>query len=366
MKNSLLSFVIAFISFTINSQTRHFETLIDIETSAVLSQGNTGTCWSFSTSSFLESEIIRLTGKHIDLSEMFQVRTTYPKKAENYIMRQGKAQFGQGGLAHDVINSVRDYGLVPLSAYSGLANNEDTYNHSELFAVLKSMLNTYVDNPAKKLSPQWKQAVSGILDVYLGEIPKSFTYKGKTYTPKRFLEITTINPDDYISLTSFTNAPFYSSFILNIPDNFSNGSFYNIPIDKLISTIDNALKKGYTVALDTDVSEPTFSAKHGIAFIPENPSDNNKGLTEIIKEKTITQDYRQQEFENFDTTDDHLMHIVGKLKDQNGTIYYKVKNSWGSNGDRVKHGGYIYMSTSFLKLKTISILVHKDAFPTKK
>lgn len=351
---AILSFVCSF------SQNYEFKETINLEHLPVISQDITGTCWSYSTSSFLESEIIRLTGKHIDLSEMYQVRTTYPKKAENFVMRQGKAQFSQGGLSHDVINSAADYGLVPVSVFTGLSEDEKKHNHSEMEMVLNSMLKTYIDNPGRSLSPKWKQAVSSILDIYLGEIPSKFEYEGKEYSPMSFMKMTKINPSEYLTVTSFTQAPFYEKFILNIPDNFSNGSMYNLPLNEFIAVIDNALEKGYTLALDADVSEPTFSAKYGVAFIPENEDDEKTGLAEIIEEKNITQEYRQQEFENFNTTDDHLMHIVGKLTDQKGNVYYKVKNSWGTNEKRVTNGGYVYFSVSYMKAKAISVLLHKD------
>jgi bleomycin hydrolase len=340
-----------------------FKTLIDIDATPVISQGRTGTCWSFSTSSFLESEIIRLTGNPMDLSEMYTVRNTYPKKAENYIFRQGKAQFSEGGLAHDVINAVKENGLVPAEVFSGLFNQEKTYNHAELEPVLKAMLDTYISNPAGKLSSKWRDAVEAILDIYIGKNISSFSYSGKNYTPKSFLKETKINPDDYISITSYTHQPFYSKFILNIPDNWSNGSFYNLPLDEFINTIDNALKNGYTVALDCDVSERTFSSKDGVAIIPEDSSNNIKALQGVYPEKQITQAYRQEEFENYDTTDDHLMHITGMLTDQNGTKYYKVKNSWGTDPRRNANGGYIYMSESYVRLKSISILLNRQALP---
>lgn len=338
-----------------------FKTIIDLEATPVISQGNTGTCWSFSSTSFLESEIIRLTGNQIDLSEMYTVRNTYPKKAENFVMRQGKAQFSEGGLAHDVMNSVAEYGLVPNSAYSGLLFNETNHNHAELSAVLRSMVETYVDNPGRKLSKKWKAAVEAVLSVYMGKNPESFEYEGKTYTPKEFLEMTKLNTNDYVSITSFAHAPFYSKFILNIPDNWSNGSFYNVPLNEMMSTLDNALENGFTVELDCDVSERTFSSKHGVAVIPENAENNKEALTAIYSEKQITQEYRQDEFENYTTTDDHLMHITGILKDQNGTKYYKVKNSWGTDASRNANGGYVYFSESYMRLKAISITVHKDA-----
>lgn len=362
MKTRFICIALLGLAFNGYSQKYEFQTIKDIEATSIISQDKTGTCWSFSTTSFLESEIIRTTGKKIDLSEMYNVRNTYPKKATNYIMRQGKAQFGEGGLNHDVINSVRDFGLVPQSVYSGLVQNEPSHNHSEMVAVLESMLKTYVSNPAKKLSPHWKESVSAILDIYIGKNITEFTFEGKKYTPMSFLEMTKINPASYITITSYTNQPFYKPFLLEIPDNFSNGLFYNLPLEEYIQNIDNALENGFTVALDSDVSESTFSGKNGIAVIPSNIDDEKTILTEIKPEKNISQEYRQQEFENLNTTDDHLMHIVGKVKDQNGTIYYKVKNSWGTSG---KNDGFVYMSVSYMKLKSISVLLHKDALSKK-
>lgn len=362
IKNTLFFFGILLSLSTLQAQEPYkFTEVIDLETTPVISQGRTGTCWSFSSTSFLESEIIRLTGKQIDLSEMYTVRNTYPKKADNFVMRQGKAQFSEGGLAHDVLNSVAEYGLVPNTVFSGLFVNETSHNHAELSAVLRSMVETYVDNPGKKLSNKWRGAIDAVLSNYMGENPVSFDYEGKNYTPKSFLEITKVNPIDYVSITSFTHAPFYSEFILNIPDNWSNGSFYNLPIDDVLKTIDAALEKGFTIALDCDVSERTFSSKSGVAVIPKSSEHNKDALEGVYPEKMITQEYRQEEFENFTTTDDHLMHITGMLKDQNGTKYYKVKNSWGTDASRTAHGGYVYFSESYMRLKTISITVHKDA-----
>ena len=357
MKKIFLSVLLIFVVLTGFSQAYEFQTVKEINCTPVLSQGITGTCWSFSTTSFLESEIIRLTGKSIDLSEMYTVRNTYTKKAENYVLRQGKAQFSEGGLAHDVINSVSQYGLVPNAFYTGL-NGSDKHNHTELQALLEGMLKVFVENPGKKLSPQWKDAIQAVLDVYLGKNPTEFTYEGKKYTPQTFLSVTKINPKAYVSLSSFTNEPFYKSFILNVPDNFSNGSFYNLPLDEFIKAIDEALDKGYTLSLDCDVSEPTFSGKNGLAVIPENEADVKSILTEIKPEKIISQEYRQQEFENLTTQDDHLMHIVGKVKDQKGNLYYKVKNSWGNTSGK---DGFMYMSVSYMRLKALSILVHQDA-----
>lgn len=358
-----LLFVLLFAGSPQAQEAYRFTAEIDLATTPVISQGRTGTCWSFSTSSFLESEIMRLTGKQIDLSEMYTVRHTYPKKAENYVMRQGKAQFSEGGLAHDVIRSVAEFGMVPQAAYSGLDSESDTHNHAELVAVLEAMLATYVSAPGGSLSPQWKPAVEAVLDVYLGAVPETFTYDGKTYTPLRFLEETKIEPNDYLTLTSFSHAPFYETFILNIPDNWSNGSFYNLPLSDFMATVDHALENGFTVELDCDVSERSFSAKDGVAVVPLATEHTVKALQGIYPEREVTQAYRQQEFENYTTTDDHLMHITGTVRDQNGTKYYKVKNSWGTDASRNANGGYVYFSEAYMKLKAISVMVHKEALP---
>ena len=366
MRRVILFLGIAFTSHSLQAQDPYkFKEEINLNATPVISQGFTGTCWSFSTSSFLESEIIRLTGKQIDLSEMYNVRHTYVKKANNYVMRQGMAQFAQGALAHDVINSIKENGLVPNEVYSGLYPNEAKHNHAELELVVKAMLDTYIKKPGGELSNKWGPAVEAVLDTYLGKKVNKFTYEGKEYTPQSFLEITKIQPDNYVSIASFSHAKFYDQFILNVPDNFSNGSFYNVPLDEMIATLDNALKNGYTVELDCDMSEKTFSSKDGIAVIPEDEANNEKALKAIYPEKKITQEYRQQEFENYNTTDDHLMHITGVLKDQKGNKYYKVKNSWGSGNERTTNGGYMYFSESYMRLKAISIMVHKDAVPKK-
>lgn len=340
-----------------------FETVIDLDATPVESQGITGTCWSFSTSSFLESEIMRISGKQIDLSEMYSVRNTYPKKAWNYVMRQGKAQFSEGGLAHDVINVVKLHGLVPQQAYSGLEAGSDKHNHAEMVAVIKAMLDTYIDNPGRSLSANWKMAVESVLDTYLGKRPAEFIYDGKSYTPESFLQMTKLNPEDYVSITSFDHLPYYQQSILNIPDNFSNGTFYNLPLNEFMQVIDAALESGYTLSLDCDVSERGFSSKNGVAIVPQDASITAKAWTAIYPEVAVDQQLRQQTFESFSTTDDHLMHITGTLKDQKGNVYYKVKNSWGTSEDRTAFGGYVYFSESYMRLKSISVMVHKDALP---
>lgn len=342
------------------SQAYEFKTLIDIDATRVIDQGRSATCWSFSTSSFLESEIMRKTGKVIDLSEMYSVRHTYSVKSWNYVMRQGKAQFHGGGLAHDVMNSARVNGLVPNSVYPGVSG-DGMHRHSEMDKLLKSKLDSFIENP-KTYESNWKKDIEDILNEYLGENVTQFTYEGKQYTPKSFLTMTGIDPDDYVSITSFTHQPYYEHFILNIPHNFSNGSFYNVKLDEMVNIIDVALENGYSLVLECDATEPSFMYKkgQGLAIIPRERSLLEKAKTTIQPEKEITAAYRQEQFENFNTTDDHLMHIVGKLSDQKGNIYYKVKNSWGADTGNSGRNGHMYMSQAYIRLKAISITVHKD------
>jgi bleomycin hydrolase len=361
MLKNILKLLILTLSFSVFAQEYQFQPVIDLEASSVKSQGQSGTCWSFSTTSFLESEIYRLNNREIDIAEMYTVRTTYDKKAWNYVMRQGKTQLSEGGLAHDVLNAVAKEGLVPQSAFTDIFGNNKIYNHSQVVPAIKKILDNYIKNDIHSDYPNWQEAIDSILDKQIGEKPTSFTFDNQTFTPKSFATYLKIKPDDYISITSFTHEKPYSKFVLNIPDNFSNGSFYNVPLDKLVEITINAVKKGYTVALDVDVSEKGFSAKYGVAILPDNLNDLNKSFTEIVKEKNVTATYRQQEFENYNTTDDHLMHITGIVKDQKGNQYFKVKNSWGNNSTRVGNNGYIYMSIPYFRLKTISILLHKDA-----
>ena len=208
-------------------------------------------------------------------------------------------------------------------------------------------------------------AIGSVLDTYLGKRPEEFQYAGKNYTPESFMNMTGLNPDDYVSITSFSHLPFYEEQILNIPDNFSNGRFYNIPLDQFMEVIDNALENGFTLSLDCDVSERGFSSKNGVAIAPEDAANTPKAWTAIYPELEVDQDLRQEKFESFSTTDDHLMHITGRLKDQQGNTYYKVKNSWGTSEDRTAFGGYVYFSESYMRLKSISVLVHKDALPSE-
>ena len=334
-----------------------FKTINSVECTPVKSQGNTGTCWSFATASFLESEIIRKGKGYHDLSEMYVVRNVYKDKAKNYVLRQGKANFSQGSLSHDLINVAHRHGVVPESVYSGKLDGATKHDHSEMIAVLKGMLDGVLKRD--KLSPKWSKAFDCVVDVYLGEMPEEFTYAGKTYTPHSYAESLEINPRDYVNITSYTHHPFYSQFVLEIPDNFSNGLFYNVPMNEMQAIVEHALKNGYSIAWDGDVSEKGFSAKNGIAIMPVDPKreDLFENPGEEIK---VDQALRQSTFESYSTTDDHLMHVTGTAKDQKGTNYYLIKNSWGEVGT---HKGFLYMSEAYFQLKTVSVMVHKDAIP---
>ena len=332
----------------------NFQVEKSLTVNPIQSQGSTGTCWCFATASFIEAEMIRQNkGTHL-FSEMFIVKNIYRAKAQNYLLRQGKAQFSEGALAHDFLNAIEQYGLVPEEIYDGLAQGEKRHDHGEMEGVLEGMLDSLVERST--LSNHWEPALDGVLNAYLGTSPERFEYQGRSYSPKELANELGYKRDDYVSLTSFTHHPFGKSFVLEIPDNFSNGSFLNLPIEDLIKTIDNAIDKGYTVAWDGDVSESGFSSSKGIAILPENSSRRDL-FKHIGPEKTATQADRQKAFMSHKTTDDHLMHLVGTSRDAAGNKYYIIKNSWGNIGP---FDGYIHMSEAYVRAKTIAIIVNKD------
>lgn len=344
-----------------------FEKIIDLKTTPIKNQAQTGTCWCFATTSFIETEMLRLGKEACDISEAFFIYQNYLLKAEKYIRMHGKYSFSCGGQAHDVMNVLKYYGALPEEIYSGLLNNEKLPDQADMDDMLKAAINSIAIKETI-IKPQWKNAIDGILKAYLGEIPNKFEFKNKNYNPSSFAkEYIGINPDDYIELTSFTHHPFYTKFVLEIPDNWSGGEYYNIPIEDLMNIMENSLKKGYSIAWDGDVSEKEFKHKKNIAILPiiEWQDRTNEQKETVFEkpepEKKVTQQMRQDCFDNYSTTDDHLMHIVGIAKDEKGTKYYYVKNSWGGKSNNL--GGFLYMSDAYMRLKTIAILVHKDAIP---
>ena len=358
-----------------------FKVLKDLEATDVQDQGRTSTCWSFSSLSFFESEIIRIKKERHNLSEMFIVRNAYLGKAENYLRMYGTFTFGPGGAFHDIPWVIKRYGIVPEEVYGGLNYGASAHKHSEMEAVIESAVKALAKKPQNgKLTPVWKNGIEGILDAYLGDMPSNiedynFTYKGEKYTPKTFSESLGLNMEDYISLTSFTHHPFYSNFVLEVQDNWALQSSYNLPLDEFMEVMESALMQGYTFAWGADVSEKGFGYRDALAILPEDESTikksgkdskryNEAGAERIsnafnspVKEKLISQKDRQIAFDNQETTDDHGMHVTGLVEDQNGTKYFIVKNSWGESNEK---DGYFFASFPYVRYKTLNIQVHKD------
>ena len=361
----LLSF--PFIIFSQNNY--KFTVVKSLAATSVKNQGNTGTCWCFATCSMLESELLKKGFEETDLSEMYIVRNAYVEKAILYVRLHGKYNFGQGGEAHDVINIMRKYGMIPKSEYSGTKTDEAYLDHTLLEIDLKSYLDTLITKHEDKLPADWLKAYEKILDKHFGKIPKSFRYKGNSYTPQSYLkDYLGINPDDYIEFTSFTHHPFYKKFFLEVPDNWSFEQYNNIPLNELIEVIDSSIYKGYTVGWGGDITEKEFSSKSSLAIVPEKDwNDKSKiekdsTLKVYEKEKNITQEMHQISFDNYTTTDDHFMHITGIAKNDNNDKFYILKNSWGIRGDK---NGYIYASEEFIKYKNTTIIVNRNAVPKK-
>lgn len=379
MKPLFLSFALTLLSpLAAISQGYQFTDEVKVPATSVKNQASTGTCWCFATTSFMESELLRMGKGEYDLSEMFIVRQKYINQINDNYMRRGKGNVSQGSLSPSWITAFKQVGVVPEEVYSGINYDSDRHNHGELASYVSSISETAVK--LKKNSPEFHELVNSLMDIYLGKLPEKFTYKGKEYTAKSFAESLGLNMDDYVLLTSFTHKPYYEAFDVEVPDNWEHALMYNLPLDEMMSVMDNALKNGYSVCWDGDVSEKGFSFKNGVAINPEvnnvddyattdrarfEKMDAGERLEEVYKferpypEVKVTPEVRQAGYEAFVTTDDHLMHITGITKDQNGTKYYITKNSWGT--ERNAFGGYLNMSESFVRAKTICIMVHKDA-----
>lgn len=362
---------------TTQPATYQFKTIIENPITSIKNQASSGTCWCFSGISFIESEILRATGEEYDLSEMFVVSNAYYDKALKYVRLHGNLNFGPGSSFNDVLTVLDTYGIVPDNVMPGLNYGTTQHLHFEMDEVLKAIVSALIKNPNKKLTQVWKKGFRSMTAAYLGEIPETFIVNGTTYTPKSYMESLGINLKDYIDISSWTHHPFYETMTIEVPDNWRAKTAWNVPLDDMIAIIDNAIENGYTVAWASDVSEDGFTAT-GVAVVPDinkitagsdqtrwiGGEDTNKELPIYAQtpcpEIAVTQEMRQDAFDDYSTTDDHGMHIYGIAKDQNGTEYYMVKNSWGSAGP---YNGIWYVSKEYVRYKTTDIVVNKHAIP---
>lgn len=353
-----------------------------VKTTPVKDQNKSGTCWCFSGNSFFENEVLRKSGKEVDLSEMFVVRQCYLDKADRFIRLYGETNFAAGGSIVDVPYVWSLLGAVPEDAYTGIAYGEEKHVHAELQAVLEAYLRGVVAKPNKRLSTSWRKGYEAILDAYLGPVPETFSVDGKSYTPRSYAESLGLKVDDYVALTSFSHHPFYSTFALEVPDNWLWAQYHNVPLNELKAIVDNAIDKGYSVVWAADVSEGGFKWRKGYAVMPKEKNaddmegselsrwvqlsdkDREEAMYDIkgpVAEIDVTQQLRQEMFDRQETTDDHGMVIVGKAVDQEGNKYYKVKNSWDTNQ---LYDGYFYVSEPYFLAKTVSLLVNREAIPS--
>jgi bleomycin hydrolase len=391
MKTFFLSLIIAMMITTPgfsqeNEEKKHgyeFTDLILIDNTPVKNQYRSGTCWGYSGLAFLESELLKAGKGSHDLSEAFIIRNTYHQKAKQYIRWHGKINFAGGGAFHDVTEIIRTKGIVPEEAYSGLVIGEEYFVHGEMDNVFRTYIEGVAENKNRKLTPVWLTGFEGLLDAYLGAYPETFSYNGKEYTPQSFAVELGLDMNNYVELGSYTHHPFYSKFILEVPDNWMLQEIYNVPLDEMMEIIDNSLAAGHTVAWAADVSEKGFSWSNGIAVVPDEDKTDLSGtekekwekltskekskmiysFDELVDEKEITQQIRQEGFDNYTTTDDHGMEIVGLAEDQGGTKYYIVKNSWGIEGHI--YDGYFYASEAYVRYKTVDIMVNKNVIPKR-
>ncbi len=357
-----------------------FTTVKELKITPVKNQNRTGTCWSFSGVGLIEAELLRTGKGEYNLSEMFIANHSYKDKADKFVRLHGKLNFAQGGSFADVIYVFKHYGAVPGELYKGLEYGQDSHVHGELAEVATAYVDAVIKNRDKKLSTAWKKGFDSVIDMYLGKLPETFTYQGKQYTPKSFGESLGLNFDDYVSLTSYTHHPFYSQFPLEIEDNWRWAQSYNLPIHELMEVFDHAINNGYAIAWGSDVSEKGFT-RNGIAVAAdiealessgsdqarwvglsqtEKDAEIKKLVEKPCKEIEVTQELRQQAYDNYQTTDDHGMLIYGIAKDQTGKKFYMVKNSWGTDS---KYKGLWYASETFVAYKTMNIVLHKDALP---
>lgn len=392
MKKVLIMALLALVGTTANAEDSKtskenknkpvFTVVKENKITSIKNQSRSGTCWDYSTLSFFESEILKKSGKTYDLCEMFVANKTYMDRATMAVRMHGDVSFSQGGSAFDPLYCIQHYGIVPENAMPlpGTLYGDSLANFSELFSVMTPYVESVAKNKNNKLSTAWKSGLQGILDAYLGKCPEKFMYEGKSYTPQSFAASLGLNWDDYVTFTSYTHHPMWTQFAVEVQDNWRWPLSWNVPIDNLCRIIDNAINNGYTVAWGGDVSEDGFTrsglglaynmervrdmsgtdADRWLKFTKSKKRDVVDSLGISAPEVVPTQKMRQEAFDNWETTDDHGMHIFGIAKDQNGKEYYMVKNSWGETGD---YKGIWYMSKAFVAYKTMDFMVNKNAVP---
>ncbi|MBP5772407.1 MAG: aminopeptidase [Bacteroidaceae bacterium] len=360
-----------------------FTIVKQLPVTSVKNQNRSGTCWAYSTLSFFESEILKATGKSYDLAEMFVCNKDYMERADVTVRMHGDCDFSQGGSAGDVLLIIKNHGIIPEDAMAkpGTMIGDTLANFNEFFAVMTPYVKAVATSKAKTISPQWRSGLQGILDAYLGKTPERFNYQGREYTPKSFAQSLGVDWNDYVSITSYTHHPFYTSFAVEVQDNWRWDHSYNVPLDEMMRIIDNALANDYTIAWGGDVSDDGFT-RQGLGILYDlkssgesltgsdqakwlklKPGERRDFVTELgvnAPEAKPTQEQRQKDFDNWELTDDHGMHIFGLAKDQNGREYYMVKNSWGETGD---YKGIWYMTKAFIAARTMDFLVNKKAIP---
>ena len=384
MKKILILAVLAF-AFTVSASAQEksgyqFTDGKLVKTTSIKNQYRSGTCWCYSGLAFIENEIMRAGGEEMDLSEMWIVRNIYFEKAVKYVRMHGHTRMSQGGAFHDVTEGIKKYGIVPQEVYQGLNYGTEKNEFAELNTVLKAYVDAIIQNKNKKLTTAWKEGLNGILDAYFGKMPEKFTYKGKEYTPHSFAESLPVKMSDYVFVTSYTHHPFYSQYIVEVPDNWMWETAYNVPLNELMQIVDNALENNYSLGWAADVSEKGFHRTKAIGIIPEDNIESMSGteaerwgrlsdqerqkelysFDKPVKEKKITQQMRQEAFDNYENTDDHGMVIEGTATDQEGNPFFKVKNSWDV---RPPYDGYYYFSRPYVEYKTMEIMVNKNAIP---
>ena len=364
----------ATLAFAQSAPEYEFTTIKELPVTSIKNQANSGTCWCFSALSFVESEIIRTKGVEVDLSEMFVVGKSYRDRAVKFVRLDGHLNFAAGSSFGDVFHVIEDYGIVSQESMPGLNYGTDKPLHNELDKTLKAYVDVIASNPNRKLSTAWLNGFEGIVAAYLGEYPETFSVEGKEYTPEQYRDALGIDVNDYINLTSFTHHPFYSQFVIEVPDNWRWDTAYNLPIEELMEVAYEAIEKGYTFAWGSCLPRGKFT-RDGLATMPveqkkagagsdqerwvgKSAEEKAEAKAELPEEITVTQEMRQDGYDRKTITDDHGMHIYGLAKDQNGNKFFMVKNSWGETG---KYNGVWYASDAFVRLNTLNIVVHKDA-----